>query len=434
MKKREIILIVAAIAFGIIYNSVKSGDIHFTSGCSPDSRGLLDRKNPVEFPQKEIQYIHKESDIVSIRQIKINNPAGDIEVGKSIDNIIRITPVIRVYHQDKKEAGDIYKHIRLLTQETGGKVTIDVEAGEKFPYRRVRLSFKCLIPDGVELDLKNRYGNIDINDAGQNLIIDQRYGDLFIKNVASSLNVKNDNGLVRLYDINGDIQLDSSHSRVKIKNIPSLKLECSHADLYITDVKEGITVSDAGYSDFEIENTGRLNVEARHTEMKLANIKGGVVVTDTHGSLFLADIQGDIDIKARQCRIDVNKAMGDFLIVKDSYNDVVIDGFSGKVMDAQLEHGELNVSFENITERLSIKTSYADVTLKYPGSVRPAFNINSSNGKILNNTTAQLNILEDKEKHSLITLEGKPQIIIDTQYADVSLKNTTQLPLPAEAE
>jgi len=431
MKKREIILIIAVIAFGVIYNSVKSGDIRFYSGCSPDSRELLDRKYPVEFPQKEIQYVVNETD-AALRKLKINNPAGDIEVGKSIDNTIRITPVIRVYHKDKGKAGDISTDIKLVARETGEKITIDVESNQRFPYHRARLGFKCLIPAKVELELTNRYGNIDINDTGRDIDIDARHGDVFVKNVESPLKVKNYDGLVRLYDIKGNIQLDSSHSRVKIRNAPSLKLKCSHADLFAADVKEGIEITYAGYSDLEIENTGHLKIDAKLTKMKLVKITGGVVVTNSHEPITMTDIQGDIDIKARQCRIDVSKAVGDFLMVQNSYSYVGIDGFSGKTLDARLEHGQLDVTFENIREKIDINASYADVTLKYPETVGPAFTINSANGKILNGTTARLTVREDREKRWLKTLEGKPQITIDAKYADVFLKNISKIPAEAE--
>lgn len=432
MKKREIILVIAVIAFGVTYNSIKTGDIRFYSGCSPDSRELLDKRFPVEFPQKELQYVVKETDAAAIRKLKINNPAGDIEVGKSIDNIIRITPVIRVYHKDKDKAGDISGDIKLITRENGEEISIDVESNERFPYNRVRLGFKCLVPAKVELELKNRYGNIDINDTGQDINIDARYGDVFVKNVESPLNVKSYSGLVRLYDIKGDIQLDSNYSRVKIRNTTSLKLKCTHANLVIADVKEGIEITRSSYCDLEIENAGRLNIDAKHTKLKLEKITGGVVLANTYEPISMTNIQGDININAKQCRINVTNAVGDFLVVQNSYSDVVIDGFSGKTLDANLKNSELDVTFENIREKISINTSYADVTLKYPGTVGPAFDINSVNGKIFNSTTAKLTVQEEREKRWLKIQEGKPQITIDAKYADVFLKNIT--PLSSEAE
>lgn len=438
MKKREIILVIVVIAFGVIYNAVKSGDFDFYSGCSFGSRNLLDRKHPVDFPQKEIIYKETDKGVFSAEKIKINNPAGDIEVEKSPDNTIRIEPVVRVYHKNKNKAGDISRDIRLVTREIGEKLTIDVDSNGRFPYRRVRIGFKCFLPGDVELDLKNRYGNIAVKDAGKNIAIDERHGNLFIKNIDSRLKVKSDHGRVRLYDIKGHIQLDSDHSRIKIKNVSSIKLKSSHATLYINEVEGETDITYAGYCDLEIEKSGQLNIDARHTRMKLVGITGGVAVTNSHAAMHMKDIAGDINIKARDCRIDLSHAVGDSLIIKDSYSYVDLEDVSAKSVDVRLDHGDLKLVFNNIEERLNIKTRHADVALKYPEALKPAFNITSYNGRIVNRTAADLNVLADREKRSLNTLEGKPQIIIDTGYGDVTLKNSKTLPaealepLPAE--
>jgi DUF4097 and DUF4098 domain-containing protein YvlB len=438
MKKREIILVIVVIAFGVIYNAVKSGDFDFYSGCSYGSRSLLDRKHPKDFPQKEIIYKKSDKDVFTADKIKINNPAGDIEVEKSPDGTIRIVPVVRVYHRNKKKAGDISRDIRLVTREIGEKLTIDVDSNGRFPYRRVRIGFKCFLPEDVELDLKNRYGDIAVKDAGKNITINERHGNLFVKNIDSQLKVKSDHGRVRLYDIKGHIQLDSDHSKIKIRNVPSLKLKCSHATLYINEVEGETDITYAGFCDLEIEKSGKLNIDARHTKMRLASITGGVTTTNSHAPMYMKDIEGDINIKAKHCRIDLSHAAGDTLIVKDSYSYVDLEDVSAKSVDVRLDHGDLKLVFNNIEERVNIKTRHADVALKYPESLKPAFNITSYNGRIVNRTAADLKVLQDREKRSLNTLEGKPQIIIDTGYGDVTLKNSKTLPaeavkpLPAE--
>jgi hypothetical protein len=72
---------------------------------------------------------------------------------------------------------------------------------------------------------------------------------------------------------------------------------------------------------------------------------------------------------------------------------------------------------------MNIKTEYADVELTYPNSVKPAFNIISNNGKIINQTAAELTVLEENQKRIVNIPGGKPQIIVDTLYGDVVLKN-----------
>ena len=75
MKKREIFIVIVLIAFGIIYNSYKSGDfeISFYEGCSVDSRSLLDKRSLTRFVQEEIRCPHDH-----IKKIEIENLAGSI--------------------------------------------------------------------------------------------------------------------------------------------------------------------------------------------------------------------------------------------------------------------------------------------------------------------------------------------------------------------
>ena len=418
MKKKEILLVIAAIAFGIIYNLVESGDIRFYSGCSVDSRRLMDKRHPVRFIQEEIEY-----PVDTIKKIKINNPAGDIEMEKSKDGSIRIKPVIRVYHKDKKKANKICGTIRVSTRKTRNKIVIGVDSDERFPYQRVRVEFKCFIPEGVALDLKNRYGNIDIKDAGQNIKIDERHGDLFIKNIDSPLKVKSHHGHVRLYDIKDQIELSSNYSRIKIKNVPSIILKCSHAHLYINDVKEEAEIIHASYSFIEIEKANYSYIDARHTNIKLENIKNGVKINNSHAPIDMTGITGNINVKAKQCRIALNKIISPLLTIKNSYNDIDIEKISGKKLNILLKNGNLTIAFDNIEEEINIQTEHADVELKYLNSVKPAFNIISNHGKIINRTTAELTVLEENQKRIVNITDGKPKIIADILYGDVVLKN-----------
>ena len=418
MKRKEILLIIAVIAFGVIYNFVKSGDIRFYSGCSVGSRELLDRKHPVRFIQKEIEF-----PAGTIGKIKINNPAGDIEVEKSKDDSILVKPVIRVYHKNKDRAQEICGTVQVSTRKTGKKIVIGVDSDERFPYRRVRVGFKCLIPEDVELDLKNRYGDIDIKDAGQDIKIDESHGNLFIKNIDSTLKVKSHHGRLRLYDIKDQIELSSNHSRIKIKNVASIIVKCSHANLYINDVKEETEIIYASYSLLDIEKANYLYIDAKHTKINLENIKEGVKINNSHAPIYMKDITGNINIKAKQCKIALDNVISDYLTIKNSYNDIDIEDISGKNLNLLLKNGDLTIAFDNIEEGINIKTEHADVELEYPNPVKPAFNITSKNGRIINRTAAELTVLEENQKRMVNIPEGKPQIIIDTLYGDVILKN-----------
>ncbi len=433
MKKRDIIIAVIVIAFGVTYNAFRTGDIRFYSGCSSESRSLLDRRHPVSFPQEDIRY-----EAGSVKILKINNPAGDIEVAKSTDGTIRIKPVIVVYHRSKNKAEDIAKDVKTTSRVTDEKAVIGIDFERNRLYRRVRIRFQCFIPEDVELELKNRYGNVDVKDVGRNINVDERYGDLFIKNIDSLLTVKSHSGRVRIYDITGAVQLHSNHSRVKIRNVPSLKAKGLHAKFYINGVKEDVEFTHAGHSRIEIENAGPVDIDAQHTRIKIKDVRNNITIKNSHSPIYLEGVRGNVNIEARDCRLGLADVVSDNMVIKDSYSYVDMENVSGKTLDVLLNNGELRVDFDRFDEKINIKTKGADVALNYPESLKPAFNITSKNGKINNRTDAQLTIDKEHGKHTLNTMDGTPQIVIDTEYGDVLLKHSKARPaapaVPAEKE
>ena len=121
---------------------------------------------------------------------------------------IRITPTIRVFHRNRIKAEEISKKIKiktLLTTETietdnaeskkeQKQVRIEVESKEEFPLRRVRVCFKLIVPESVELSLRSRYGDMEIDGCGTNISLDNKHGDISVKHVDTAIEINHKNG------------------------------------------------------------------------------------------------------------------------------------------------------------------------------------------------------------------------------------------------
>ncbi|MCP4157988.1 MAG: DUF4097 domain-containing protein [bacterium] len=423
MKKRDIILVIVVICFGLFYSAVKDGgdvNLSFFRGCSIDSRSLQDRKHPVPFPRDAVSY--KEAETKNIDRLEINNPAGNIDIGLSKDGTVRFEPVVTVYHRDKKLAEDINKDITVNVDKSGDRILVTVDGENKFPYRRVRVTLKCLIPKTLELELKNRYGNLVINDAGKNITIDQKHGELFVKNVDSGLSARHRHGLARLYNIKGKLELKAAHARVKIKNVPSLSLKSEHSRVWLNDIMGDVDITRASHCVIMVNNTGKFVVDGRHTRLQLEKTKD-VDIKNSHTSIYLTDVDGDVSITGRHCRIEMEKIVANSIYIKNTYDYVDIEELSCTNLDMELHHGDLNLRLNNTAEKIDIKGKYTDVTMAYPSDVKPSFNISTYNGKIVNNSNMDFAVDKGKRQYSVTTQEGKPQITIDTRYGAVILKN-----------
>ena len=384
MKRKEIFIVIALIIFGIAYHFYKSGEIDLITKngfyIGLNSTKLLDKNNQNNFIEKEIN-LH------GIKKIKIINIAGEIIIERSKDNTTIIKPIICIYHKNKSLAKEIYNKIKIRSEKSKEKIKIEVDSNEKFPYRRVRVKFKLLIPETVELNLFNRYGNIKLKNAGKNININEKHGNIFVSEINSNLNIIHKYGKIKLNKISGNIDIKSKHSKLSIINSFFIKIE----------------------SEF--------------TKVNLENIKDDIEISNSHSLINMKKIKGNITINSRHCKIKMDNIIFGYLNIKNSYEDVDLKNISGNNLYLYINNADLNLNFNEIKEQININSNYSDITIKYPKSANPSLNISTKYGKIKNYTKTKFTIIKQKYNQVLSYQRENPEIIINDSYGDVYLKN-----------
>lgn len=420
MKKREVFLVIVIIVVGVIYNWVEKGELPFFDSIAPvTSRSLTDRSHPVSFPQEDIHY----AETGNLQKVKIDNPAGHMEVVKSTDGSIRIAPLVRIYNRSKKQAEKMAKDISIQSREMGQALVVEVNTGDKdFPYRRARVSFKLYIPDGIDLEIKNRQGNVDIQETTGNILVNQGSGELFMKNINGELDVRAHNADVRLYDIPNHISLSTSNSKVKVRGVNSMKVKCSHVNLTVEDVAEVIDIPNAGYSTVIIEKSGPLTIDGEHTKISARKINGNVNIRDSHSTVRLNEVKGDIKLDGRSCRMILDDIDTGKMFLKNTFHSVEVDNVSGRNLEFQLQNARLTLDLVKVEESVNINGKNGRVTFRYPMTMNPKFNIKTYNADIIDNAGSGGELVKERHQQSLSTQEGTPSVSIDTDYGSVTLE------------
>ncbi|MGE5343035.1 MAG: DUF4097 family beta strand repeat-containing protein [Candidatus Omnitrophota bacterium] len=411
MKKREILIVIALILFGISYNAHKKGELNlsFSEGCNTNRMALLDKKFPHDYVQADILK-------ANITHIRIDNLAGNIVVEKTPDNQVRVQPTIRVYHKNPTKADKLAKEISLLVRtaavpgKTGETLTLRVEPKHPFNYQRCRVYVKVLLPTGVDLDLRNSYGFIDITDCGGKVSIDQRHGDIIANKIASGLRIRNQYGDVTVNDA-GALELTAMHCQVSLENIRNQAL-----------------VTATTYSDLDITNTARVSIDAKYSAINVSNIKEGLSVKNSYETVYLENVGGNINIAGTNCKVIINNAVCDTLTLRNSYKKVEIDGLSAKNVDIMLNHGRLDLAVDKIEDHIHIKNSYSDIAVAYPMHLNPFVTVDVRSGSIVNRTSQDMTLSRENGRSLLNSSrpEAKPQISVTNAYGDVKLEHTGQ--------
>ncbi len=451
MKKRDFIIAIIVIAFGLLYNEFKSdsGDFQLR-GCNFTPWHLENRGYPNDFRLDDIRFAPDSS----ITELEIDNPAGNIDVIKSTDGSIHVETIVCVYHKNKSKAEKIFKEIHQEAKVTDitttspttdskwvespsttantKKLTIDIRPGEDFPYKRARVRYKVMIPETVELDLSNKYGNIQISDCSRPISIDNKYGDIAAKNILAPITIHHSYGNATLADIKNTLDLTSRYSSTRLYNISKLKLSTSYSKIIIRDVENETDIPRAIYSTISLENGRKVNIDSRQTRITLNNIRDAVNIKSSYERVSLTHITGNINVSGRDCRILLEKINSDEIVIRNSYDNVKLYGISARNADLLIEHGDLDAVFERIDERINIKNSYSDIKIAYPKSYHPYFALDLTNGRLKNYTTADLTTVNERGRITVNAgnIESKPQVIINNSYGSVVLLNEEPPTLP----
>ncbi len=380
MKKKELVIVLLLLAFGLIYYMFESSEFDFYGGCSVGSRGLLYKKF-FSFPQEEQRY-------TDIQSIEIHNEAGTIHVEKSAGNETVVQPVIRVYHKKHDRAEAIRENIELRYRLDRGRLTIDTASDKSFPYQRVRIYFRLQVPEAVALNITSRYGDIELKDTGKDVVLDGKHGDISVAAVNDNLKIRHGYGRIVIRDVSGEVDLQTR------------------------------------YASLDIDKAAAVKIDSEHTKIKIRNIKKGILLKNSHHSMDIADIEGVVSISASDCRIHLKNVVSDSMIVKNAYKETRLKDISAGNLDIWMSHGNLIVDFRQIDNAVNINSKYADLVLRFPRSLTPLFNVSTTYGEIKNRTSAELDIHRSKVRQTVTSMEGEPDIIINNVYGDIILENS----------
>jgi hypothetical protein len=381
MKRKEIFLVVVLILFGLTYHFFKSGDFYFFDACSGDSRSLLDKGHSHEFLMKALEFDH-------VNKLSIHNPAGNITFQKSGDNRVVVKMVKKVFHRKTGKAAEIEKNIQVGVNISGGDIDLNVHVSGKFPYQRARIFFQVAIPDEVELNLFNRYGDIEIVDCGSNIQIDEKYGDIVAKDISSDLNILHGYGGVTLDNINGNASIDSRYSTVRIYNAQAIKLQ------------------------------------GKYMRTQIVGLKNGLWLKNSHEGVDISDVKGNINLDSKHCRIRLLNIDSDIITIRNSYDDVTVENLWAGKAEISNSHGNLNIKYFEIKEKMNIQNRYSNIKLEFSETISPLFNISLRYGKVVNKTQIPLSIINKKFEQIYSSKPGIPRIDIVNSYGDIFLGHT----------
>lgn len=414
MKRREVFLVLALIAFGLLHQAVEKGRVRMAR----DFSFYADDRRPQgtrfsEFPGQQQRFS-------GVSRIVVANPAGEVLVEASADGQVRLSSLVRVYHAGAAAPANPEAEAQALGHMAGGTLKVSVKAPAPFPYRRLRVLLRLEVPAGIPLAVANQEGDVIIRDAAGDLEVEQRNGDLVLEKASSGVRLRLSNGTARIKGVAGEAEIRAQRAKVFLQDAAAVSLDGRHSEFVVRGVG-GRAAVELAYGRLDLDGAGRLEAKSRHGRIRAAHVRDGVAVTGEYAPVVLEDVAGDVRVSSRSGHIDLRRVSGSGVVVENAYAGVVISGFSAASLDVALKNGRLVLRADRVDERVNINGSHTELDLFFAALSDPTISIQAIHGRILVPPGLGLESYEEKEESFANRDGGKPEIRVRSVYGDVKV-------------
>ena len=328
----------------------------------------------------------KEFAVNNQTQLYISNRFGQVQVENWEKNTIAIDVEVLVEHFSTEKAERMLESISITLEQVGNQVRGITEINEKlmklasnFSFgsstKDLEINYKIRMPKSVNSVLRNKYGDMFIDELTGHTDIDVKYGNLKANRI--------------VYGKNDTLSaLTLGYGNASIDEVNWMNFDIKYANLSIVKGQALVVVSK--YSNLNLDKINSLVFESKYDNLAVGTIAN------------LIGESGYTSYKVKQ----LTKSLS----VVSRYGDVKIEGIANTIQD------------------LSFEGAYASIYAPIPESI--SYNIDGevSYGEIYyNNAKAKVNLVESNRKIKVNGVVGQTQkpsldVMVRVRYGSARLK------------
>jgi hypothetical protein len=320
---------------------------------------LLFKYNGCEFPinTKEDKITYKEEKIKEDdfqkkftlntnknKLFTLDNSCGSVKIVKGEGKNIEIEADITILNKDKEYAKEIsnsiikinHKELKVISEvfNNFGNKNDSNKPYDKEKVTGIQVDYFIKIPEGININIKNSYGDLYIKDINGKASINNYSGDTELQGISGELEVKSFYGDIEINKVGGKVDIDSYSGDAAIYNIEKdLKLKNQYGDIQVDLVK------------------GSANINSYNGNVVVKNIQGKLSVDNKYGDITAEEVKKDIDIKGYNggIKIENSDVLGGNVCIENQYGDV-----SFSVPKEQKGYFRINTDYGEIESKFDL--------------------------------------------------------------------------------
>lgn len=325
----------------------------------------------------------------SVQEIEVENKFGDIKVTLATDEEPGWSWNAAVWADTEELSAVLLEDIFLDIQTVDGKQIWKLVLPEsKADLNGVKSNLTFRVPAGMQVNLQNSHGNLDISKLDGKLDANNRHGD------------------VSLLGLSGENSIENAHGNLSATDVTNANLALHHGNINIAAAKGKIHF-DGSHGNVVAEDIdGDLVIEASHMGVEVSRVTQAANISSNHNDIKVTGVVGDATIDNQHGDIEAGEMIGN-VTASNAHGDTVIKT-SGDKVEVNSRHGAIEIEIENPEfQSILAETSHDDVKLWLPASVNASIDTSTTHG--------------DTESDFESDAESSQNVSIKTQHGDIEI-------------
>lgn len=311
----------------------------------------------------ESQSISKEFEIDKSTIVDVANKYGDITIETWDKNAVLVEIEYEVSEKNREKLDDKLEEINFELTQSGHYVVINTILGDsknmllseltKFKETigvsesKIDIKMHIKLPDNLDLRIKNKFGNVYIDDYNGDISIDLSNGKLKAHDLTGYVNLKLNFGDAIIKSIDTG-NLEIYYSDMNLSSSRKLRISSKTSDITITEIEELFVNSTR--DDYRIRMISDFETQSSWTDFSINEFKQKSDIRMNYGDLTMENIQKTMEsiiIDAKSTRINLF-----FDNDLDVNFDIITDEDINLPMEAEIDSTEMLNEKEQIMRYL----------------------------------------------------------------------------------
>ncbi len=434
MRFRDVVLVVVLILAGFVFFQFKTGQWRFDGDWAwfDDWNWGFDGREVIAEDTRTFEAPLPPA-------IEIANGHGRVEVRGGDQDFAQMTFRKVVWRRDPEEAKSVAAQVKYTATATADTLTLSTNR-EEFRRKSFETAFILTVPRSMVVRVSNGYGPVQIervkeaavrNRHGQvhvagidgPCVLETSHEDVEAREIMGSCRIVNSHADVRAFLVGGDLSVETSYGRVRVEDAGGrADLRARNSDVEARRVTGAVTV-ETSYEKVLLDDVGPAKVTGHNMAVAAQNVRGGLEVRTSHQPVRAAGVRGDLLIDARNAAVTARDIDGPAISVETSYENVVLDDFSGDV-SVVCRNGDVHLGPRDLRGGMNVRGEHGRIVLLWPSGGTARLEARSRGGSIIWGLAGDPDVNETNGVAVLKAFAAStaaPLIYLSTSYDDIRI-------------